>query len=555
MERNHIENHDDSISISSSIFSMDFTLTKGRLDAINGGFTDKTEYISNGTREKLKLAETKLAAKQIATSSRTREKLALAEAELACKRNETSSKTRERLEEVEKQLALDHCCTSTRTREQLEFAEELLCRLNLMSENSAGSGNENEHQRKSKLFMKKQELLRRMLKVNANVDVAFLVDCTGSMDTYIQETKIDIQGIMTNIMDRFENRIRVAFVGYRDHGDGPLRIECLGFTENVEKFKRFVSNVPATGGNDAPEDVFGGLEAAINLTWSSRNKVIFHIADAPQHGFRFHNYSDSEDDYYGIEPRGLQVEDLLKSIKQMNIKYYFGKINDSTDKMINEFQRVGGAKVVEIIDMKNPDLLGMVVVESIATTIDYTLCKSMRRLKSIRDVGDNCLLTGTSGESGSRKTLKCFSISDVEPDYSCVKTEDEIKWLECNIPTLPTLKDIKNHIGVINHKWTTATVKIAADPFSQGEQRISYHGIKVLNPSSQNIVLKEFKHVGKGRDRREDYIEIMETQAVAAFMANEFNKVAPMGSKGIKFLHVSIIYLFIYYCCYVLACV
>ena len=54
----------------------------------------------------------------------------------------------------------------------------------------------------------------------------------------------------------------------------------------------------------------------------------------------------------------------------------------------------------------------------------------------------------------------------------------------------------------------------------------------------ESIVLKEFKHIGRGRDRRGDYIEIMETQAIAAYLANEFNKIAPPGSKEIQFLHV-----------------
>ena len=57
----------------------------------------------------------------------------------------------------------------------------------------------------------------------------------------------------------------------------------------------------------------------------------------------------------------------------------------------------------------------------------------------------------------------------------------------------------------------------------------------------EKIVLKEFKHTGSGRDRRSDYVEIMETQCVAAFMASEFNKVAPAGSKKITFLHVSVV--------------
>ena len=53
------------------------------------------------------------------------------------------------------------------------------------------------------------------------------------------------------------------------------------------------------------------------------------------------------------------------------------------------------------------------------------------------------------------------------------------------------------------------------------------------------IVIKEFKFIGSGRDRRADYIEIMETQCVAAFMAMEFNKLARIGLKRINFISLN----------------
>ena len=46
----------------------------------------------------------------------------------------------------------------------------------------------------------------------------------------------------------YDNKVRVAFVGYQDHGDGPMRIQTLGFTENIEEFKSFVGSIAAPGG-------------------------------------------------------------------------------------------------------------------------------------------------------------------------------------------------------------------------------------------------------------------------------------------------------------------
>ena len=139
--------------------------------------------------------------------------------------------------------------------------------------------------------------------------------------------------------------------------------------------------------------------------------------------------------------------------------------------------------------------------------------------------------------------MKDYTISEAGPDEVKMLEENSVHWLECYIPALSSVSEIKKKIGAINHKWTMTTIKIATDPFAQGEQRITYHGEKIYaddcRKSKESIVLKEFKHIGHGRDRRQDYIEVMETQAITPYLASEFNKIAPKGSKAIHFLHVS----------------
>ena len=128
-------------------------------------------------------------------------------------------------------------------------------------------------------FLEKQHKLKIRFKDLLNADVAFMLDCTGSMASYIAGAKNDIQNIVDTITSSYENKIRVAFIAYRDHCDGAKRIERLDFTENISDFQSFVGSLEATGGGDAPEDVLGGLEATIALTWSSKNRIVFHIGD------------------------------------------------------------------------------------------------------------------------------------------------------------------------------------------------------------------------------------------------------------------------------------
>ena len=151
-----------------------------------------------------------------------------------------------------------------------------------------------------------------------DVDIAFMVDCTSSMGEYIKEVKQNIKEISKYTKERQQGEIRFAFVGYRDHNDGPRRIETLNFTKDVQEFENFVGKIRphSSGKADFPEDVFGGLEAVLNLKWSYPSRVVFHIADAPQHGTRFHDFSRRNDNYFDVEePRGLSVEKLLLGLK------------------------------------------------------------------------------------------------------------------------------------------------------------------------------------------------------------------------------------------------
>ena len=138
-----------------------------------------------------------------------------------------------------------------------------------------------------------------------------------------------------------------------------MKIETFQFSEDTTMFLSFLSGVYATGGGDAPEEVLGGLEAALNLAWSSASKIIFHVGDSPQHGPKFHDLGPWGDNHYGADPLGLVLEDLFSRMKQIGVRYFFGKVNRTKDKMFTEFQKIGGTEMVREVDMKRPDLLNI----------------------------------------------------------------------------------------------------------------------------------------------------------------------------------------------------
>ncbi len=86
--------------------------------------------------------------------------------------------------------------------------------------------------------------------------MCFLVDCTGSMEPYMNELKKDIIHLITNRVQVIfpEFKLRISFVGYRDYDekgrDIEGRIEKLDFTNKTHDFKNFVEKLKPTGGGD-----------------------------------------------------------------------------------------------------------------------------------------------------------------------------------------------------------------------------------------------------------------------------------------------------------------
>ena len=113
-----------------------------------------------------------------------------------------------------------------------------------------------------------------------------------------------------------------------------------------------------------------------------------------------------------------------------------------------------------------------------------------------------------------RQSLKDFSLSHFGPDEIEMETLETAHRCECFIPTDSEDTSFKKKLRTIGHVWTGIKIKKAPNPFAQGGQRITYHGKRLdidrWGQQEKCIVLKEFKHLGMGRDRREEYMGIME---------------------------------------------
>lgn len=118
------------------------------------------------------------------------------------------------------------------------------------------------------------------------VDIAFVVDATGSMGDEINYLKAEMKDILEKIENQYSDiRLRTASVFYRDRADDYL-VKSSPFTDKVKATSKFISRQSAGGGGDFPEAVDAGLDEAINkLDWNknARTRILFLVLDAPPH--------------------------------------------------------------------------------------------------------------------------------------------------------------------------------------------------------------------------------------------------------------------------------
>jgi len=192
------------------------------------------------------------------------------------------------------------------------------------------------------LLKEKDSASKKLDRLQRGIDVCFVMDCTGSMGSFITAAKEKILEIILEV-EKIEPTaiMRVAFVGYRDYGDGALQLEKVDFVEkaDMEVVRAKLAACPATGGGDGPEDIAGGLRAVTELSWCSSTRLLIHFADCPCHGKKYHG-TELYDTYPDGDPSGLVPEDLLRIIVRKRIDYYFMKITELTNTMINIFQTV-----------------------------------------------------------------------------------------------------------------------------------------------------------------------------------------------------------------------
>lgn len=141
-------------------------------------------------------------------------------------------------------------------------------------------------------------------------NIVFLIDTTGSMDTYIAGVK-DKAIEFSNILDERGVAFKLGLIGFGDLGEKE-KPSVYNFTDDVARFQKQVKNIPRTYGGDIPESSLDALETGVGLLKSSKtgkdSKSIFIlITDAPPHV---------------PTKSGMSVEQVVEMLKDNNVTTY-----------------------------------------------------------------------------------------------------------------------------------------------------------------------------------------------------------------------------------------
>ena len=205
---------------------------------------------------------------------------------------------------------------------------------------------------------------------NRNLDIAFVVDATGSMGDEIEYLKAELTDIIERVKDSVpELSIRISSSFYRDFGDEYL-VKSVDFTEDITKLVDFIKTNEASGGGDFPEAVDYALEEAItNLSWSedATSRILFLVLDAPPHSEpqvieRLQKYIKL------ASAKGIRIVPLTCSGIDKSTEYLmraFALLTNGTYLFLTDDSGIGGKHLEPTTDNYSVQLLNSLILRTI----------------------------------------------------------------------------------------------------------------------------------------------------------------------------------------------
>jgi hypothetical protein len=202
------------------------------------------------------------------------------------------------------------------------------------------------------------------------VEIAFIVDATGSMSDELEFLKDDLKSIIQNVENSNSNMdIFTSSVFYRDTEDEYL-VRHSGFSSDINTTLSFINKQSANGGGDFPEAVHTALNTALNeLQWSTsaRTRLAFLILDAPPH----HNQqviSDIQNSIKKAAEKGIKLIPVTASGIDKETEFlmrYFSMATNSTYVFITNHSGIGNDHIEPSIGEYEVEFLNELLIRLI----------------------------------------------------------------------------------------------------------------------------------------------------------------------------------------------
>ncbi len=172
--------------------------------------------------------------------------------------------------------------------------------------------------------------------LQTDVDMVFVIDCTGSMDPFLSKVKEAALSFHEQVREalgvksRRVRKMRIKVIAYRDYyydwadPDHPPMLISDFFTlpDEEEAFAEFVNGLEAAGGEDEPESALEALHHAFNSDWfvdpaiNKRRQIIVVFTDASAHKL------DDPKRYITAEHNGEYPEEGMPvSLEELQAEY------------------------------------------------------------------------------------------------------------------------------------------------------------------------------------------------------------------------------------------
>ncbi|OWZ01349.1 Alpha kinase, partial [Phytophthora megakarya] len=397
-----------------------------------------------------------------------------------------------------------------------------------------------------------KDIQLKYAKANA-LELVIVMDCTGSMSPWIQQAKTAMIQIIKNVKsDHPGATVRVGFVAYRDFCDGDKRLEIKSLTTKVAGVQNFISKLTAFGGGDGPEDIPGGLEAALNMPFEAEARRIVLVGDAPCHGSRFHDQqAKTMNDNGGYRTEIEQSPDICEQMRDMvkrGIDFTFIEIEPQyTSTMVAILQEAynsaeshdGFDREFQVISLANAN-----DTTRFASVVRSSASSSILSSKERSVVSCSKIAVGTSSKA-SRHTTSLPQVMEADEDddeeeekpanVAMISPPEEktLDWSE--LDRSPTIAAVRHSLHFqhdeyvdwknlnLKHTQQETTIRLSPTCFAKGAMRSAH----ALYDCKMNTYLVAKIYFGKAAamysSSKNSLQDDVKMQIVAKRLATEFS--------------------------------